>query len=146
MTAIKTSDLAGAALDWAVAQCEGEPIRFDPMAIGADSIGPQYWIWDERRGVGAYRFLRIGGTYNPSRNWTLAGPIIERECIVFLDSSSVDFWDARYTKTSSACPVNMRGPTPLVASMRCYVGAKLGDVVDVPLGLFGVCQEGGRRR
>lgn len=140
MTAIKTSDLAGAVLDWAVAQCEGEPIRFDPMAIGADSIGPQYWIWDERRGMGAYRFLRIGGSYNPSRNWTLAGPIIERERIVFLDSSSGVFWDARYTKTFSASPVIMRGPTPLVVSMRCYVAAKLGDAVDVPLGLFGVCQ------
>lgn len=139
MTAIKTSDLAGAALDWAVAQCEGEPIRFDPMAIGADRIGPQYWIWDERRGMGAYRFLRIGGSYNPSRNWTLAGPIIEREHIVFLDSSTGAFWDARYTQTLSACPMIMRGPTPLVASMRCYVAAKLGDAVDVPLGLLGVC-------
>lgn len=137
MIAIKTSDLAGAALDWAVAQSEGEPIRFDPMAIGADSIGAQYWIWDEQRGVGASRFLRIGGTYNPSRNWALAGPIIDRERIAFLDSSAEDSWEARCTKTHFMHPVHMRGPTPLVASMRCYVAAKLGDVVVVPSGLVG---------
>jgi hypothetical protein len=25
-----------------------------------------------------------------------------------------------------------RGPTPLIAAMRCYVASKLGDEVDVP--------------
>jgi hypothetical protein len=25
-----------------------------------------------------------------------------------------------------------RGPTPLIAAMRCYVASKMGDEVDVP--------------
>ena len=26
----------------------------------------------------------------------------------------------------------MRGPTPLIAAMRCYVASKLGDEIEIP--------------
>jgi len=50
---MKTHDLKGAALDWAVAQCKGFPVR-----NGFDDNCPEY-----------------------STNWAEGGPIIERENI-----------------------------------------------------------------
>jgi len=50
---IKTSELTGAALDWAVARCEG--------GVGNDQL--------------------VGAWYSPSTDWAQGGPIIEREKI-----------------------------------------------------------------
>ena len=50
---MKTNELTGAALDWAVAQCEYFPVRY-----GFDDNCPEY-----------------------STNWAQGGPIIEREKI-----------------------------------------------------------------
>ena len=62
---IKTSELTGAALDWAVARCEG--------------------------GVGENQLL--GAWYAPSTDWAQGGPIIERENIC-LWSEGYD-WEAK---------------------------------------------------
>ena len=110
----KTSELTEAALDWAVAKCEGF-INGDDLDIG---------------------FIREGG-YAPSTDWTQGGPIIERELI----STSREF--SEFTKGyewAAWTPAPIRdeaeafgyGPTPLIAAMRCYVASKLGDEVDVP--------------
>lgn len=56
---IKTSELTGAALDWAVAKCEG--IRKPDLVGGFDGIGNYSEPWE------------------PSTNWSQGGPIIERE-------------------------------------------------------------------
>ena len=61
---MKTSALTGAALDWAVARCEG--------------------------GVGENQLL--GAWYAPSTNWAQGGPIIEREKLDVFCSGNV--WDA----------------------------------------------------
>lgn len=91
---IKTSELTGAALDWAVAKCEGR---------GNDGT------WDE----------------NFSSNWLLGGPILEREKIN-LWTEGYDWEATQYGKWQEW------GPTALIAAMRCYVGTKLGNEVDVP--------------
>lgn len=135
---IKTSELSGAALDWAVAVCEGEPIRLDPMGqLGPRS--PRYWIWDEEEPIGRRRYLGIGGQYSPSANWALGGPIIEREGIeVLCNVTSVEarrFKDAHpdwFACLKSKRHMHWHGPTPLIAAMRCYVGSKLGDEVEIP--------------
>ena len=62
---INTSELTGAALDWAVARCEG--------------------------GVGGNQLL--GAWYAPSTNWSQGGPIIERAHIG-LWSEGYD-WEAK---------------------------------------------------
>lgn len=61
---MKTSELTGAALDWAVARCEG--------------------------GVGENQLL--GAWYAPSTNWAQGGPIIERERIELVPNG--EGWDA----------------------------------------------------
>jgi len=57
---IKTSELSGAALDWAVAQCENE----------GKSEYDQHYIVDV-----------LSFYFSPSSNWSKGGPIIEREKI-----------------------------------------------------------------
>lgn len=139
---MKTNELTGAALDWAVAKCENRTILHDPMKI--DWRG--YWIWEETpSGKGGIIlsesvYQKIGPTtkpstkpetqqrgYSPSTNWQQGGPIIERAGI---DVCKVcpDTW--RATPLHSTKWNN--GHTPLVAAMRCYVASKLGDEINVP--------------
>jgi hypothetical protein len=114
---MKTSELTGAQLDWAVAKCE-ERIGSDTKYLGGA-------IFDDL----CEEWLRF------STDWAQGGPIIERESIyvlreqagfkgrrlwaatsgankaIGLDADSVKLYrDAFYF-----------GPTPLIAAMRCYV-------------------------
>jgi hypothetical protein len=109
---MKTNELTGAALDWAVAKCEGGH-------IGVANNGV---FFDASNGEGFTSF-------NPSTDPSQAYPIILRECIA--TGKSWGSWKA-FTETSEG-----EGPTPLVAAMRCYVASKLGDTVDVPDELTG---------
>jgi hypothetical protein len=119
---IKTSELSGTALDWAVAKAEG---RTDIQAHPDGEISGQ----DE---------------FEYETDWALAGPIIEREDISFRkyhnekskahgryyarlcrESGTMVCWD----KTTGC---QQTGPTPLIAAMRCYVASKLGAEIDIP--------------
>jgi hypothetical protein len=101
---MKTSELTGAALDWAVAKCEEA------------CIGDGYYT-----GI----VLRDGEVkYTPSSDWSQGGPIIEREGLTLTHQ---DIWVAQTDDDLFAY-----GPTPLMAAMRCYVASKLGDTVEVP--------------
>jgi hypothetical protein len=107
---MKTSELTGAALDWAVAKCEeGEKL--------AKGWHPHTW--------GQGQWLRAV-PYTPSTNWEQGGPIIERERITLSDTLTGG-WVAGYNGT-----LNSFGPTPLIAAMRCYVASELGDTIDIP--------------
>jgi hypothetical protein len=105
---MKTSELTGAALDWAVAKCEDEPVNFDGEIM---RYAPGQFSDEE--------------PYTPSNDWTRVGPIIEREKIT-LEWTGED-WVA-YIKHDD----EFFGPTPLIAAMRCYVASKLGQNVDIP--------------
>jgi len=123
---MKTSGLTGAALDWAVAKCEGATnFRYDTVAT--------YWVTLD----GKDRALSEGWaqSFCPSTDWAQGGPIIEREGITVVcwakrpDSNwMAQIWIEPNVRSSHACT----GPTPLIAAMRCYVHIKLGDEVDVP--------------
>ena len=105
---IKAAELTGSALDWAVAKCEEAP-----------------WPY-ERKGC------RV--TFHPSTDWSQGGPIIERENIC-LKREAPCMPDARWSAwvfPGGTGHSHGSGPTPLIAAMRCYVAAKLGDEVDVP--------------
>ena len=70
--------------------------------------------------------------FEPSENWADGGPIIERERISIEDCQDGAglYWEA--TRIEPPAVSEARGPTPLVAAMRCYVISKLGDEVEVP--------------
>ena len=114
---MKTSELTGAALDWAVAKCEGL------LAFG----------WEDDMGLLKITFS-TGETeyFIPTMKWEQGGPIIEREIDVLeryrLNINTIA-WDAT-AQGNDQCTAT--GPTPLIAAMRCYVASKLGDEVDVP--------------
>jgi hypothetical protein len=119
---IKTSELTGAALDWAVAKADG--------SIPFDEDGPVCWKED-----GYGHASRCA--WAPSTNWAQGGPIIEREGIsVFCGGlGATGYWNAYYADRDEWHDVDLHkqvGPTPLVAGMRCYVASKLGDEVEVP--------------
>jgi hypothetical protein len=109
---VKTSELQGAALDWAVAKCEG--LMQGQIAI--DGV--------------------TRGFYKPSTDWAQGGPIIEREKLGvwwathYVDDDGVEYGNHWYAETDESIVGD--GPTPLIAAMRCYVASKLGDEVEVP--------------
>jgi hypothetical protein len=111
---MKTSKLTGAALDWAVAKCEGLLLP----------DGGNLQIFNKQ--LRAHP-AKLGTLYTPSIDWAQGGPIIEREGIAI--GKSWEGWKA-FTETSGG-----EGPTPLIAAMRCYVASKLGDEVELPEGL-----------
>lgn len=114
---MKTAELAGMALNFAVAVAEGWE-DFDEDDNG--------FTWHREKGS-AWLTLE---TFRPSELWGQGGPIIERERI------SVDaMYDAGDWVASLEHTKGFSGPSPLIAAMRCYVARKLGDDVDIPSGV-----------
>jgi hypothetical protein len=118
---IKTSELAGAALDWAVAKCEVYPISVwydeDELPMVRDDEVPEW---------------------QPSTEWAQGGPIIEREWLDITpwpnESDEELQWQCKQHDSIDCVAF---GPTPLIAAMRCYVASKLGDEVEIPAELTG---------
>lgn len=137
---MKTAELTGSALDWAVAKCEWVPWTFE-TATTAEIISDCHY----------------------STDWAAAGPIIERERISIIrmeDGSIPDkdgYWQCVYAPRwaavvgykhtmSTVFPSYMGvigegyevdsealiGSTPLEAAMRTYVAKRLGNDIEVP--------------
>jgi hypothetical protein len=121
---MKTSELIGPALDWAVAKCMtgGEIFQSGRVAhaVVLHVVG----------GTTAPYFVKDSGAarcaFEPSTSWAQGGPIIEREKIAVWFSKNN--WNSQMRDTSA----KMEGPTPLIAAMRCYCASKLGDYVEIP--------------
>ena len=111
---MKTSELIGPALDWAVAKCEGlAPNVVQQMSgcfIAYTVNGGCSWI-----------------VLSPSTDWSQGGPISEREEIGAAKLLGV--WTAALNGPNYK---EYYGPTELIAKMRCYVASKLGDEVEIP--------------
>jgi len=110
---MKTAEMSGAALDWAVAKIE------QPQWTEED-------LWWNTIG-----YVDTGDAddepYHPSTDWAQGGPIIERE-YMYLEYSGI--WRAYCTQNGNS--FLSVGSTPLIAAMRCYVASKLGDEVELP--------------
>jgi hypothetical protein len=127
MAQVKTADLAGPALNWAVAKCEGVAVIVS--VITGFSTVLQFRSITEGQKWGTSR-------YGPSSNWAQGGPIIERERIDILHDPNGG-GAVRATNYADFREIKCFGDTPLTAAMRCYVASKLGDAVDVPDALLG---------
>ena len=119
---IKTSELKGAALDWAVLEATGFFKGYTQFRSGKNFL--------KVYGVARSKHL------HPSTDWSQGGPIIEREEISLHTTPKFAAqcmkWDASQRNINGACVRSQFGPTPLIAAMRCYCSAELGDEVDVP--------------
>lgn len=119
---MKTSELTGAALDGAVAKCEGIDVWKEPDGMYLNDGG------------------EVGFMYRPSTDWSQGGPIIERERISVRRSDGQ--WVAEWWADNSGMAKSpaqrfvhnrfMAGTTPLIAAMRCFVASKLGEDVNIP--------------
>jgi len=133
---MKTSELTGAALDWAVAKCEGLPLKLDPMGFRKDaptSMQAGWWVWDgegQNQVIGHRKTRRSEEDgYSPSTDWAQGGPIVERERIQLSTLSKGKEWRAALIYGQDHIQY---GPTPLIAAMRCYVASKLGAEIEIP--------------
>ena len=111
---IKTNELNGDALDWAVSYCVE---------------------WSNKFPIMPFKVLPY------SSHWAQGGQIIEREKISIeymagAGDAGADVWVANMTypdkKFGGVAFSEEQGSTPLTAAMRCYVASKLGDEVEVP--------------
>jgi hypothetical protein len=105
---MKTSELTGAALDWAVEKCV-----FMTHSLESDFCGI------------------VGYARDYSTDWAQGGPIIERERIG-LDCDDQGIWFASYD-LSEETALGASAKSPLVAVMRCYVATKLGNEIEIPM-------------
>ena len=108
---MKTAELSGVALDWAVAKCEELKLK---------------------RLSGGEFLLSNGDFWFPSTDWAQGGQIIELEgiSIEYTGWGGNEGWIANHDHET-----DWQGHTPLVAAMRCYVASKLGDEVETPFDL-----------
>lgn len=111
---MKTSELHGAALDWAVAKCLGHTPKVGRNPYGIGVILSHY-----------------DGPY--STEWQYGGPVIERESIGLWHRQR-EHWEAttEWTANKQGIPFEQTGETPLIAAMRCFIASKLGDEVEIP--------------
>ena len=114
---MKTNELTGATLDWAVALIEYPEWKEQ----GYLEVFPHDLSFDD------------GTTFAPSTNWAQGGPIIEREGIGLDQYADYPRWQAftpapEQQSGQAVCT----GPTPLIAAMRCYVASKLGADINIP--------------
>lgn len=127
---VKTSELIGPALDWAVAKCEGHQWRC-PWLLEKEG----YAAWN------SYEHAWGSPTPEYSTDWSQGGPIIERE-LICADAGDGNYqgdkkWAAWYANNVPVfADATITGPTLLIAAMRCYVASKLGDEIEMPEGLL----------
>lgn len=111
---MKTSELIGPALDWAVAEAEGYE-----RAVSASNK-----VIILREGVVDY--------FDPAGNWGWGGPIIEREDMEFILAKQ----GGHHESAKWMAVINNSwfgfGENHLIAAMRCYIASKLGDEAEIP--------------
>lgn len=122
---IKVKDASGLVLDYLVAKCEG-----------AITTGTRRLPNDD--------FELFNQFVEYSSDWAFGGPIIEREYISFRmyynpnSGASGTYYAKRCAESGTMINWKgwgdevQKGPTPLVAAMRCYVVTSLGMDVEVP--------------
>ena len=117
---MKTSELSGAALDWAVAKCAFPDLVWGET-IGLSAHARGLIVIPDRKTPDCY--------WQPSTNWAQGGAIIEREHICLM------YYPTHWSALAETGQRHSRGATPLEAAMRCYVASKMGDEVHLPEGL-----------
>ena len=124
MVAIQTQDLIGAALDWAVAKCEGHECEFGDEVSGPWLVPQEGYLHDEKPLA----------SFRPSTDWAQGGPIINREAHNLFKHNGGTEWccACNVPRDGYTAIVTADGPTPLIAAMRCFVASKLGPTVEVP--------------
>ena len=122
---VHVSELAGQALDWAVAQVDG--VKTIMLGVKSQEAKKPFAIFGSLA-------LPVGGGdegYSPSACWHCGGPLISSQQIS-LDWDGVDGKALWWKATHQDIVQFQMGETPLIAACRAIVAANLGEVVSVP--------------
>lgn len=116
---VKTADLSGEALNWAVAIAENMTAFVSPPQYGNPHL---VCVMPEHVHRGGYR-------YSPSTDWSQVGPLIEKHqvCTGWAGDKPLAF--TRNAKYSEGVKV---APTLLIAACLEIVASVLGETVSVP--------------
>lgn len=130
-TEVKTSELSGPLLDWAVAIASAQPVVIIPWAGKSDASTGHKMKYHWHR-----LFVDVDvdrEEWSPSIDWAQGGPLIQKHN-VWLAAPYGDrrCWNASYHTSQD----HQDGDTALIAACRAIVSAKLGDVVSVPVELI----------
>ena len=119
---VKTADLVGEQLAWAVGKAEGLDVRLAPPIYGNP-----WRVFVRYTGEVTIRDVR----YDPHENWSLAGALIRKHNIsLHAPQHGSDCWAA--WRTINDKDVLMGGTTETIAACGVVVALKLGDTVQVP--------------
>ncbi|AZD07504.1 hypothetical protein C4K26_2101 [Pseudomonas chlororaphis] len=116
MIEVKTADLIGPALDWAVAKAEGMR-QHTP-----EGLKHVYWYSGDRC---------IGTHWQPSTSWGQGGPLIEKHRICVTPEYEGQ-WHADLFRDDEEPLMSVEGATPLIAVCLAVVATEFGLVVSVP--------------
>lgn len=97
------------------------------MLMQTKDLLPPALNWAVAKALGEYRPVPVPAY---STDWSQGGPIVERHEIELRIKDGE--WFAECWLSSMTKHATEEGPTPLIAAMRCYVAAELGDEVDIP--------------
>lgn len=127
---IKTSELIGATLDWAVAVALGWELERQQDGQFIDSDG--------NRWLAGYRQYAPKISFSPSTNWAQCGPLMEH--VESLERLGIG-WECRYSPNQPQRYglYSATGSTELIAICRAVVACKLGDDVEAPDKLVQSC-------
>ena len=103
---MKTSELQGAALDYAVAKCVGVEFTYEDHP--------------------AHELI----CFKYSTDWSQGGPIIAQTSIEICHLDNGE-WRAQLNAKGCGPYCRHYGPTPLIAAMRCYAASMLGEEINI---------------
>ncbi|CDH06830.1 conserved hypothetical protein [Xenorhabdus bovienii str. oregonense] len=112
---IKTSELTGKALDWAVAKSIGLPAIVTPLTPFGNLI-----------------IEGMEEDYTPSTDWSQCGQLIEKHRVELNFNSVSKEWSAYIFNFEELESVIEDGDTPQIAICRAVVAARWGNEVDIP--------------
>ncbi len=146
MAKVKTAELTGQALNWAVAQVvkpEGFVMRDasgemdPPWVLGIADLPDDHQcrILGINRDEIDINEVWLRSLWSPSTDWNQGGPLIEQH-ISNLQRDVEDYSEPEMPWYAECGVFWDIGQTPLIAACRAIVAAKLGSEVEVPQGLL----------
>lgn len=138
---VKTSELSGKALDWAVGQIDRDLSGLKWSYNSSDGLvfaiettgdmsttGPVYFLSNGIHTLAVAKACEVYGVkpYSPSTNWSQCGPLIDKYIEAFMVSGDDK---VAVSKHGKYC---MIGHDFMTSSCRTIVVNKLGDEVEIP--------------
>ncbi|MDH0757758.1 DUF2591 domain-containing protein [Pseudomonas juntendi] len=119
---VKTADLVGEALGWAVGMAEGLELELEPPHYNTS-----WRVFARHR----YTVTEQAKRFNPWEDWAVGGPLLQKHNVsLHCPQKDWDYWAAWITENGK--DVAQGADFPLPAACRAIVAHKLGDTVQVP--------------